>query len=158
MLAVSVHAKKEKMNTKIIKLTMTAILLCFLMTSCKKKIEDDYRPEFIGDWQCPIGGTTNYDFGFDLSIDNNANAHYSEYSWDGERDHIKGKARANDHHLKIGRIYSFKIEEYPTRIDTNIIKVYTYASDGTHPLANWEMKLSNTLFHLGAGTYYKADY
>ena len=143
------------MKSIIIKLF--SIILCLALFSCKKKVDEDYRSEFVGDWQCPIE-TSNHDFGFTLSIDNNGNAHYSEYSWDGERNHIKGKARANDHHLKIGRIYSFKIEEYPTRIDTNIIKVYTYASDGTHPLANWEMKLSKTLFHLGAGTYYKADY
>ena len=144
------------MKTKITKLSLTAFILCLFIISCKKKVDEAYRPEFLGDWQCPIG-TSNHDFGFDLSIDNNSNAHYSEYSWDGERDHINGKARANDHHLKIGRIYSFKIEEYPTRIDTNISKVYIYAG-GTHPLANWEMKLSKTLFHLGAGTYYKADY
>jgi hypothetical protein len=145
------------MKLKIIKIFF--ILLCLSLFSCKKKVDEDYRPEFIGDWWCPpgYGGSGTEDFYYNISIDNNSNAVYSEYDnlgSGGPHTQIQGKARANNYHFKIGRIYSFKIEEYPHKIDTA-------TSNNTVPSgkkANWKMTLSKTLFHLGAGTYYKADY
>ena len=104
------------------KLKLSILLLCVCLFSCKKKVDENYRPEFVGDWHCPIGEPSNNDFGFDLSIDNNGNAHYTEYSWDGDRDHINGKVRANNHHLKIGRVYSFKIKNIPPELTPILLK------------------------------------
>jgi len=142
------------MKLKIIEIFFILLCLC----SCKKKVDEDYRPEFIGYWFCPGDyGVSNSDFFYAINIDNNSYAVYSEYDnlgGGGPHTQIHGKARANNHHFKIGRIYSFKIEEYPHKIDTA-------TSNNTVPngkKANWKMTLSKTLFHLGKGTYYKADY
>ena len=148
------------MKTKIIKLSLTAILLCILMTSCKKKVDDDYRPEFIGKWYSHIPNE-QYNF-ITLEITENGQADYIIY-WEGNDIHHKGTARANNNHLKIGRILYLKIVEYPHKIDTAVEKQYVDGPNGFARLANWKMTLSGIkpdwLLLLSFKTdYYKADY
>jgi hypothetical protein len=158
--------KKKIMKTKIIKLSVTVILLCLCMTSCKKKVDEDYRPEFVGEWFCPNNnyGSGTEDMLYYMTVDNNSNAVYDEYHvTNGNNSKYSGKARANNHHFKVGRFISFKIEEYPHKIDTATstimvpVPVTTFGS-GNIKKANWKMTLGSTLFFSGKGTYYKADY
>ena len=107
--------KKKNMKTKIIKLSLSVILLCLWMTSCKKKVDENYRPEFIGSWYCDWKpGGSDYPM-FTIIVDSNSQAVYQEYS-DGKGASISGIARANDRHFKIGRIHHFGIKDYPHKI------------------------------------------
>ncbi|MGD0711326.1 MAG: hypothetical protein ABR968_09110 [Bacteroidales bacterium] len=130
------------------------LLICLSLFSCKKKIEDDYRPEFIGKWYCPSGPNTNYSGPNIITVDNNSNAVYYENSSSLS---FKGKARANSKHFKIGRFESFKIIDYPHKIDTASSNVYVIPQLSSKK-PNWVMTLDSPLFYLGGGTYYKADY
>ena len=95
------------------------VFFCLSFLSCKKKIDEDYRPEFIGDWYCPFNyGSTTSDFGFNIKIDSNNNATYQAHTYHGDGSTFDGIARANNRHLKIGRLHSFKIVEYPHKITT----------------------------------------
>jgi hypothetical protein len=77
----------------------------------------------------------------------------------GNAGSFSGKARANSTKLTVGRIHTFKIIEYPRRIDTNITKInIAHPSDNTRELANWRMELEGPSLYMGTGTYYKADY
>jgi hypothetical protein len=160
MTAVSVHAKKKRnMKTKIIRLSVTVILLCLSMTSCKKKIDENYRPEFIGGWYCDWQpGGTNFNM-FSIIVDSNSNAVYQEYG-DGKGASISGIARANDNHFKIGRLHHFDIRVYPHQIDTagNTAPWVPDTHTGQMEKPNWSMTLTAPNFYLGSGTYYKADY
>jgi hypothetical protein len=139
------------MKTKIIKSSLTVILLCLLMTSCKKKVDKDYRPEFIGNWT----GWGNYPIEYSLVIDSNSNASFDYNNANGEEHFIRGKARANDKHFKIGRFASFKIVDYPHKIDT---ATTTILDPFTWKKCNWEMTLDHPLFYGKGGTCYKAVY
>lgn len=147
------------MKTKIIKLSLTVILLCLCFISCKKKVDDDYRPEFIGKWHSNIPREAyNY---ITLEITQDGQADYMIY-WEGNAHHHKGTARANDNHIKIGRILYLNIVEYPHQIDTAVDKHYVTAGYG-YKLANWKMTLNGIkpdwLLKLCYKTdYYKADY
>jgi len=135
------------------------ILLCLCLFSCKKKTEEDYRPEFIGYWYCPPPYSDA--FSFSITIDNNSFAVYRGYENGQEGSSIHGIARANDKHFKIGRIYSFKIIEYPHKIDTASSNVYAPIGPPpwlTSKKANWKMTLKGPILHAGDGSYYKADY
>lgn len=70
---------------------------------------------------------------------------------------IKGVTRANDKHFKIGRIYSFKIVDYPHMIDTST-EIHPIYENSISKKANWKMSLKGPIFHGGDGVYYKADY
>jgi hypothetical protein len=141
------------MKTKIIKVFF--ILLCLCLFSCKKKVDDDYRPEFIGYWYC----TDDQMNVFSITIDNNSHAFYHEELSNGGGADIKGKARANDKKLKIGRFYCFDILVYPYKVDTTLSRIVPTDNTGaTAKRANWVMVLKGPIFHEGAGTYYKADY
>jgi len=142
------------------KLTYTNIffiLLCLSLFSCKKKVDENNRPEFVGHWYCPYGdsGSGTEDFSYDITVDDNSNAIYTSHTTLGGGDvsTIHGTARANDRHFKIGRIYSFKVIEYPHKIDTTSS---IFIVDGKK--ANWKMTLKGPIFHDGDGSYYKADY
>jgi hypothetical protein len=113
------------------------------MTSCKKKIDEEYRPEFIGLWY----GTVNYPIVYSLTIDSKSNAIFDYFNANGDEHFIRGKARANDKHFKIGRFASFKIVDYPHKIDT-----------ATYPRPNWVMTLNHPLFYGSVGSFYKVDY
>jgi hypothetical protein len=131
------------------------ILLCLTLFSCKKKVDEDYRPEFIGYWYC-VDDQMNL---FTISIDNNSHAVYHEVHSDGGGGDIKGKARANDKKLKIGRFSGFDISDYPHKIDTASSRnVPTDNTGATTKKANWTMTLKGPMLYLGSGTYYKADY
>ncbi|MGD0711327.1 MAG: hypothetical protein ABR968_09115 [Bacteroidales bacterium] len=134
------------------------LLLCLSLFSCKKKIEDDYRPEFIGHWYCPLSATNNDQFSFSITIDSNSHAVYTEwYAGYQASTTLSGKARADDKHFKIGRFHSFKIIDYPHKIDTASSNVYVIPQLSSKK-PNWEMTLDHPLFYAGKGTYYKADY
>ncbi len=156
---VTIHAKTT-MKPTVFKLFLSAILLCLCMTSCKKKVDENYRPEFVGKWHSDIPGEAyNY---IGLEITENSQADYMIY-WEGNATHHKGTARANDNQLKIGRILYLKIVEYPHKIDTAVEKHGAEGPDGSWRLANWKMTLSGIkpewLLHLSFLTdYYKADY
>jgi hypothetical protein len=133
------------------------LLICLSLFSCKKKIEDNYRPEFIGDWYCPAYNI----YVCRITVDNNSNAVYHERPYGGSGEStFKGKARANDKHFKIGRFHSFKIIDYPHKIDTALNNTLWVPDTHTgHPKRpNWVMTLDGPLFYMGSGTYYKADY
>jgi len=132
------------------------ILLCLSLCSCKKKVDEEYRPEFIGYWFCV--DDHSYDV-FTIDIDSNSYAVYKEFnSGGGSGASIKGTVRANNNHLKIGRFSSFKIERYPQKIDTSLSTFTIPYADGTHKKADWKMTLKGPLLYMGSGTYYKADY
>jgi hypothetical protein len=159
MLVVSVHAKNKKMKTKIIKLSLSAIFLCLCLTSCKKKVEVDYRPEFIGDWYASI---SDYNF-VHFNISETGWADFDVY-WESNHFIHKGKARANNRHLKIGRIWFFDIIEYPHKIDTTKERIPMTDKNGVERLANWKMVLNGIkpdvllMTYDGKLEYYKADY
>lgn len=143
------------MRLIIIKILFTLLCLCLL--SCKKKIDEDYRSEFIGNWYS--AHNTGADFWYDIKVDSNSYATYTSHTalGGGDLSKIHGIARANDKHFKIGRIYSFKIIEYPHKIDTTSSSIYV--QDGlSNKKANWEMILKGPILHGGDGTYFRADY
>jgi len=138
------------------------IVFCIILFStlgCKKKIDDNYRPEFIGMW---YSKNDNTDKRIYFSISKDSHADYSLYEGMNNVDYA-GIARASDHHLKIGRIMNLKIIEYPHQIDTTIEKHDLIDYIGSHKLANWKMVL-NGIFPLilfrdqGKLEYYKVDY
>lgn len=136
--------------------TIVKLLILFCLLSCKKEVEIE-RPEFIGYWRTI---DTNNDFWFDINIDNNSNALYTEHSriGGGAINTIHGIARANRNRLKIGRIYSFKIKEYPQKIDTTSSNIYVYVDNTCTSMkkATWKMVLNGPKFHMGSGIYYRA--
>jgi hypothetical protein len=141
----------------------TKILLfvfCISLFSCKKKVDENYRPEFIGKWDSSIPGEPYNHITLDITKDSQAD--YMIY-WEGNDHHHTGTARANDDHLKIGRVLYLKIVEYPHQIDTAVDKHYVTSDNGTYKLANWKMTLNGIkpdwLLKLCFKTdYYKADY
>ncbi len=121
------------------------------------KVDDDYRPEFVGNWMC----FDNTDFIYVITIDKNSNAIYEEIEYGGgDKAKIKGKARANNNKLKIGRFTDFKIIDYPHKIDTATSNIIVDEGHwmGKSMKANWAMKLKGHSLYMGDGTYYKADY
>jgi hypothetical protein len=154
------------MKTKIIKLSLSAILLCLCMTSCKKKVDEDYRPEFIGYWYCAPYPFTD-DNSYIIYIDKNSDAIYQEFSYNNPPPYasdairtIKGKARATGKKLKIGRLATFMLTEYPHKIDT--AKSGSVPIDNTWSIykkANWEMTIKSSSWGpFCDGVYYKAYY
>jgi len=166
------HAKKKKIvngqttfgNIEFMRLTIDKVLLFFLcmcLFSCKKKVDDDYRPEFIGYWQSNNGA----DWWYDINVDKDSYAIYTSHTNPNIGNNIgstiKGTARANDKHFKIGRIYSFKIKEYPHTIDTTDSNIWIHQivqNSTISKKANWTMTLEGPILHGGDGVYYKADY
>ena len=140
--------------------TITLILCSSLLFACKKRVEKE-RPEFIGLWLTDRQPSDSY--WFEIDIDENSNGLYTEHTavLGGEDVHISGTVRANNKHLKIGRLNSFKILEYPHKIDTansNVLVPYPDYGSLTYKKANWIMKLDGPMFYIGTGTYYKAEY
>jgi hypothetical protein len=142
--------KEKKMKTIIIKTLL--VLLCLSLFSCKKKIDENYRPEFIGYWFCPPGTFSEY--AYDINIDKNSNGVYQMFQGWQVINTIRGIARASNKKLKIGMFHSFDITEYPNKIDTASSKVYIPIRPGLFSdtiKANWRMGLADVY-------YYKADY
>jgi len=140
------------------------IIICFsilVFISCKKKVEEDYRPEFIGYWYCGPYPFTD-DNWYDITIDKDSHALYIEHSYDDEEGvrKISGKARATNDKLKIGRFATFIISEYPHKIDTTTsptVPISEFSS--IEKKANWKMTIkSSALGPFCDGDYYKADY
>ena len=128
------------------------ILIGSCFCSCKNRVEK-VRAEFIGEWQSDDGG----DFTYVLDIDEDSKATYTESSPYGSGGSFMGVARATSTKLTIGRIHTFKIIQYPIRIDT----ANSYAHVGYPPnwkKATWKMELEGPKLYLGTGTYYMADY
>jgi hypothetical protein len=113
------------------------ILILFIFSACKKQVEKE-RPEFIGRWHCEFLG--NY---INLKISEDSYATYEIY-YEGKTNSHQGIARANDNHLKIGRIIHFNILEYPHMIDTTRSDIYVYTTDSYNSAkkANWKMVIS----------------
>jgi hypothetical protein len=137
-----------------------SFFIILVLAGCKKQVEKE-RPEFIGYWYSDNGA----DFWYDITIDKDSYAVYSSNSRIGSGgggSSIHGIARANDKKLKIGRIFNFKIIEYPHKIDTTSSNVYIPIRTGSWSItlkkANWEMTLKGPKLHAGDGVYYKADY
>lgn len=133
-----------------------SIFLCLTLFSCKKKIEDDYRPEFIGFWYCPPNADNEWST---IDIDNDGNAIYEGNTYKlTPATTIKGKARVNDNKLKIGRFNGFKILVYPYRIEDTInAPMIPSPTWSTQKKARWTMKIQGGIMHGGGGIYYRAD-
>lgn len=131
-------------------------IFLFIFSACKKQVDKE-RLEFIGMW---YSQNDNHSIYFNISQD----SHASYQVYEGmNNEGYSGIARANDHHLKIGRIMKFEIIEYPHEIDTATDKHDLFDYIGHHKLANWRMVLNgiNPLFlnrYQGKLEYYKADY
>jgi len=138
------------------------VIFCIILFStigCKKQVEKE-RPEFIGTWFSRYGSVEYAK----IVIDENSNAHYIFMDYGDIKGEHRGTARANDRKLKIGRILSFDILEYPHKIDTTSTSILapTDASLTVWKKANWRMTLSGLhpqlLYLNGTFTYYKVDY
>ena len=144
------------------RLTCTKIILlllfCLCLFSCKKKVDEYYRPEFVGFWDAPLGGGAYY---VHLNISKDGIADYMLNS-DGDIYRKNGIVRANNQHIKIGRMIYFKIIDYPHKIDTTIDHHLAACADGLIKTANWKMTLDGPkpalFFDDGQRDYYKVDY
>ncbi len=132
--------------------TFIILLLILCSFSCKKRVEKT-SAEFIGEWMCWAGS----DWYYYLDIDEDSKATYTEDSPYGGGASFSGVARANEDKLTIGGIHTFRIIQYPTKIDTADHE----GAVGFPPnmkIANWKMVLEGPKLYLGSGTYYMADY
>jgi len=142
------------MGTLLIKLLF--ISLGFCLFSCKKKVDENYRPEFVGFWYL----SDDPYFYFSIKIGKDGYGVYQEiqYGLDTSAS-IKGYTKANDQKLKIGNLYHFTIIEYPHQIDTAISDTWIPNESFEHGVkANWKMVLKGPHSYRGSGTYYKSHY
>ncbi len=137
--------------SKIIGLLFIGIIV---VSSCKKEVDLDNNPIFIGEWYTNMGHNSGY--GSTLLIKENGDAIYSEFHGFYYHNGFSGKARTNGTTITIDRIYNFNIIEQPTRVDTNktyIVQSWFYM----HEPACWMMKVEGPLIWAASGVYYKRE-